>query len=107
MLTDIELELKKKLGDKGFKRAQLLSHNKFGYKTHLIEKYYKSFLDGYLHIETEWADDYVIEMIKNKVDKSQNKIELIQEIIDTYDLRDDKTRHILDKYLRALKNKKI
>ena len=106
-MEDIEIQLKEKLGEKGFKRAQLISQNKFGHKFNLIEKYYKSFIDGYLDINEEWSDDYVIELIRNKVAKSDNKLKIIQEIIDTYDLKDDKTRHVLDKYLRAIKNNKI
>jgi hypothetical protein len=104
---DIEEKLREKLGEKNFKRAQLISQNKFGYKTHLVEKYYKSLLDGYLHIEEEWSNDYVVEMIKNRFDRVEDKSGFIQEILDTYDTRDDKTRQVLEKYLRAIRNNKI
>jgi len=103
----IEEELKEKLGERLFKRAKLIAENRFGYKTHFIDKYYKSILDGYLDINEEWSNETIIELIKNKVDRSENKLKLIQEIIETYDIKDPKTNHILDKYLRALKNNKI
>jgi len=106
-MEDIEIQLKEKLGEKNFKRAQLISHNKFGYKTNLIEKYYKSLLNGYLDINEEWSNDFVIEMLANRFNKVENKMEFIQEILDTYDTRDDRTRNILEKYMRAIRNNKI
>jgi hypothetical protein len=106
-MEDIEEQLREKLGEKNFKRAQLISHNKFGYKTHLIDKYYKSLLNGYLDIEEEWSNDFVIEMIQNRFDKTENKMEFLQEILDTYDTKNDKTRQVLEKYLRAIRNNKI
>lgn len=106
-MEDIEIKLKEKLGDKNFKRAQLISHNKFGHKTNLIEKYYKSLLNGYLDINEEWSNDFVIELMQNKFQKTENKMEFIQTILDTYDTKDDKTRNILEKYMRAIRNNKI
>jgi len=73
-MEDIEIQLKEKLGEKNFKRAQLISHNKFGYKTNLIEKYYKSLLNGYLDINEEWSNDFVIEMLANRFNKVENKV---------------------------------
>jgi len=102
-MLEIEERLKDKIGEKNFKRAQLISENKFGHKINLIEKYYTSILDGYINIDDEWSSEYVIDIIKNKFEKTENKLEFIKEIIDTYDKKDDKTRHILEKYLRAIK----
>lgn len=104
---DIELKLKETLGEKGFKRAQMIAENKFGHKTNLIEKYYKSLIDGYLDINEEWSNDFVIEVIKNKYNKVEDKRMFIEDILSTYDTRDDKTRNLLEKYLRALRNNKI
>ena len=73
----------------------------------LVEKYYKSLLDGYLDIDEEWSNDFVIEMIQNKFNKVENKIGFLQEILDTYDTKNDKTRQVLEKYLRAIRNNKI
>ena len=106
-MYDIEEKLKEKLGDKNFKRAKLISENKFGHKMNLVEKYYKSLLDGYLDIDEEWSNDFVIEMIQNKFNKVENKIGFLQEILDTYDTKNDKTRQVLEKYLRAIRNNKI
>ena len=106
-LLEIEVKLKEKVGEKLFKRAQLISENKFGHRTNLIEKYYKSILDGYLDINDEWSDEYIIELIAHKFKTSPNKEALLNEIISTYDMKDDKTRMVLEKYLRAIKNHKI
>ena len=76
-------------------------------KTNLIEKYYKSLLNGYLDINEEWSNDFVIELMQNKFQKTENKMEFIQTILDTYDTKDDKTRNILEKYMRAIRNNKI
>lgn len=104
---EIELKLKEVLGEKGFKRAQMIAENKFGHKTNLIEKYYKSLIDGYLDINEEWSNDFVIEMIKNRYDKVEDKRKFIEDILSTYDTKDDRTRNILEKYLRALRTNKI
>lgn len=104
---EIEEILKEKIGERNFKRAKLISENKFGHRTNLIEKYYKSIIEGYLDINDEWSDDYIIEIIKNKYNKVEDKKKFIEEIMETYDMKDDKTRYIMEKYVRALKNNKI
>ena len=45
--------------------------------------------------------------MQNNLQKTENKMEFIQTILDTYDTKDDKTRNILEKYMRAIRNNKI
>lgn len=104
-MNEIENILIEKIGDKKFKRAKLLAENKFGQKRYLIEKYYKSMIDDYISIDDEWANEDTIDIITSKIEKLDisEKINIINDIISTYDIKDGKTKYILEKYQRALK----
>jgi hypothetical protein len=105
----IEEKLKEKIGEKLFRRAQLIAENRFGYKANLISKYYQSIYDGYISLDEEWSDESIISILKNKFDKAshEDKISFINEIMWTYDEKDGKTKYILEKYHRALKKNLI
>jgi len=108
-MLEIEEKLISRFGEKLFKRAQLIAENKFGYKMNLISKYYQGIYDGYIDLDEEWSDESIIDLIKNKIEKSseEDKLKVINEIISTYDEKDGKTKYILEKYHRALKKNLI
>ena len=105
-MTETEVKLQEKIGDKSFTRAQLIATEKFGEKKRLKDKFYQSILEGFTDIKDLWISDDVISSLKNKIDKAsdENKEKVILEILDTYDSSVPEVKQLLKKYNRYLKN---
>lgn len=97
--------LKEKIGEKMFKRIQLIANERFGGKENLKIKFYQSILEGYINPLELWTSDDTISSLKSKIDSVPDgeKSQLILEILDTYDTKDPKIKELLRRYERYFK----
>ena len=103
-MSEIEVKLQEKVGDKSFIRAQFIATEKFGEKKRLKDKFYQSILDGYINVNDLWTTDEVVASLKNKIDKAseEDKEKVILEILDTYDISQPEIKQLLRKYKRYI-----
>ena len=98
--------LKEKIGEKSFKKAQLMADSKFGQKESLKVKFYESILDGFINInELNPSEDEIL-LIVNKIESAsdEDRERVMLEVIDsTYDITNPKIKAVLRKHEREFK----
>lgn len=100
--------LKEKIGEKSFKKAELMADSKFGQKESLKAKFYESILDGFININELNPSEEEILLIVNKIESAsdEDREKVMLEIIDsTYDITNPKIKAVIRKHALYLQKK--